>query len=101
MRCCSARERLHIIACGTSYHAGLVAKYWIEEYARLPVSVEVASEYRYREAVVPLGTLFVAISQSGETADTLAACASRAAAAISARWRSATCLSHRWCARRI
>lgn len=64
---------LHIIACGTSYHAGLVAKYWIEEYARLPVSVEVASEYRYREAMVPDGTLFVAISQSGETADTLAA----------------------------
>jgi glucosamine--fructose-6-phosphate aminotransferase (isomerizing) len=64
---------LHIIACGTSYHAGLVAKYWIEEYARLPVSVEVASEFRYRAVVVPANTLFVAISQSGETADTLAA----------------------------
>jgi glucosamine--fructose-6-phosphate aminotransferase (isomerizing) len=64
---------LHIIACGTSYHAGMVAKYWIEEYARLPVSVEVASEYRYRDAVVPADTLFLAISQSGETADTLAA----------------------------
>ena len=64
---------VHIIACGTSYHAGLVAKYWIEEHARLPVSVEVASEYRYRDAVVPADTLFVAISQSGETADTLAA----------------------------
>jgi glutamine---fructose-6-phosphate transaminase (isomerizing) len=64
---------IHIIACGTSYHAGMVAKYWMEEYARLPVSVEVASEYRYREAVVPEGTLFIAISQSGETADTLAA----------------------------
>ncbi|MBE1162276.1 glutamine--fructose-6-phosphate transaminase (isomerizing) [Dyella acidiphila] len=64
---------LHIIACGTSYHAGMVAKYWIEDYARLPVSVEVASEYRYREAVVPQGTLLIAISQSGETADTLAA----------------------------
>ena len=64
---------LHIIACGTSYHAGMVAKDWIEEYARLPVSVEVASEYRYRDAVVPADTLFVAISQSGETADTLAA----------------------------
>jgi len=64
---------LHVIACGTSYHAGLVAKYWIEEYARLPVGVEVASEYRYRDAVVPPDTLFVAISQSGETADTLAA----------------------------
>ena len=64
---------LHIVACGTSYHAGLVAKYWIEEHARLPVSVEVASEYRYRDVVVPDETLFVAISQSGETADTLAA----------------------------
>lgn len=64
---------IHIIACGTSYHAGLVARYWIEEYARIPVNVEVASEYRYREAVVPPDTLFVAISQSGETADTLAA----------------------------
>ena len=66
-------QGLHIIACGTSYHAGMVAKYWMEEYARLPVSVEVASEYRYREAVVPEGTLLIAISQSGETADTLAA----------------------------
>jgi len=64
---------VHIVACGTSYHAGMVAKYWIEDYARLPVNVEVASEYRYRETVVPPGTLFVAISQSGETADTLAA----------------------------
>jgi len=68
-----ATRGLHIVACGTSYHAGLVARYWIEEYARLPVSVDVASEYRYRETVVPEGTLFVAISQSGETADTLAA----------------------------
>jgi glucosamine--fructose-6-phosphate aminotransferase (isomerizing) len=68
-----ATRGLHIIACGTSYHAGLVAKYWIEEYAKLPVSVEVASEYRYRDAVVAANTLFVAISQSGETADTLAA----------------------------
>ncbi|HET7333077.1 glutamine--fructose-6-phosphate transaminase (isomerizing) [Dyella sp.] len=64
---------VHIVACGTSYHAGLVAKYWIEDYARLPVNVEVASEYRYRETVVPEGSLFIAISQSGETADTLAA----------------------------
>ena len=64
---------VHIVACGTSYHAGMVAKYWIEQYARVPVSVEVASEYRYREAVVPANTLFVAVSQSGETADTLAA----------------------------
>jgi len=64
---------VHIVACGTSYNAGLVARYWIEALACLPVSVEVASEYRYRQAVVPDDTLFVAISQSGETADTLAA----------------------------
>ncbi len=64
---------IHIIACGTSYHAGLVAKYWIESIVGLPVSVEVASEYRYRDVVVPENTLFVAISQSGETADTLSA----------------------------
>ncbi len=64
---------LHIVACGTSYHAGLVAKIWIEALARIPVSVEVASEYRYRDVVVPPNTLFIAISQSGETADTLAA----------------------------
>jgi glucosamine--fructose-6-phosphate aminotransferase (isomerizing) len=64
---------LHIVACGTSYHAGLVARIWIEQLARLPVCVEVASEYRYRDVVVPADTLFVAVSQSGETADTLAA----------------------------
>ncbi|MDR5898861.1 glutamine--fructose-6-phosphate transaminase (isomerizing) [Halomonas vilamensis] len=69
-----ARTRqIHIIACGTSYHAGLVARYWLERYAGVPVQVEVASEYRYRYPVVPEGTLFVTLSQSGETADTLAA----------------------------
>jgi len=65
--------QVHIVACGTSYHAGLVARYYLEQGARLPCTVEVASEYRYRDPVVPPGTLFVAISQSGETADTLAA----------------------------
>jgi glucosamine--fructose-6-phosphate aminotransferase (isomerizing) len=64
---------VHIVACGTSYHAGLVARYWLESLARIPCSVEIASEYRYRNPVVPPGTLFVTISQSGETADTLAA----------------------------
>ncbi len=69
-----ARVRnLHLVACGTSFHAGLVARYRIERLARLPCTVEVASEYRYRNAVVPPDTLFVVISQSGETADTLAA----------------------------
>lgn len=62
-----------ILACGTSYYAGLTAKYWIESIARLPVSVEIASEYRYRESVPNSNTLVVTISQSGETADTLAA----------------------------
>ena len=64
---------VHIVACGTSYHAGLIARYWIEEYCGVPCSVEIASEYRYRKGVVPDKTLFISISQSGETADTLAA----------------------------
>ncbi|MEL0169493.1 MAG: glutamine--fructose-6-phosphate transaminase (isomerizing) [Pseudomonadaceae bacterium] len=64
---------IHIVACGTSYHAGLVARYWIEEQAGIPCQVEVASEYRYRTVVVPANTLLITISQSGETADTLAA----------------------------
>ena len=64
---------VHIIACGTSHHAGLIARYQIEQLTGLPVSVEIASEYRYREPVVPKDHLFVCISQSGETADTLAA----------------------------
>jgi glucosamine--fructose-6-phosphate aminotransferase (isomerizing) len=66
-------RQVHIVACGTSYHAGLVARYQMEELAGIPCTVEVASEYRYRNPVVPANTLFVAISQSGETADTLAA----------------------------
>lgn len=66
-------KQIHIIACGTSYHAGLVAKYWLESLARLPTQVEIASEFRYRDVVVPEGTLFITVSQSGETADTLAA----------------------------
>ncbi len=66
-------RQIHIVACGTSYHAGMVARYWLERYAGVPVQVEVASEYRYRQVVVPEGTLFVTLSQSGETADTLAA----------------------------
>jgi glucosamine--fructose-6-phosphate aminotransferase (isomerizing) len=64
---------VHIVACGTSYHAGLVARYWIESLCRVPCTVEIASEYRYRSPVVPEDTLFITISQSGETADTLAA----------------------------
>jgi glucosamine--fructose-6-phosphate aminotransferase (isomerizing) len=69
-----ARTRgVHIVACGTSYHAGAVARYFIEQFCGLPCSVEIASEYRYRSPVVPADTLFVTISQSGETADTLAA----------------------------
>jgi glucosamine--fructose-6-phosphate aminotransferase (isomerizing) len=66
-------EAVQIIACGTSYHAGLVARYWIEGLANLPCEVEIASEFRYRRHAVRPNTLVVTISQSGETADTLAA----------------------------
>ena len=66
-------RHMHIVACGTSYHAGLVGRYWIESLAGIPCQVEIASEYRYRRIVVPEGTLFVTLSQSGETADTLEA----------------------------
>jgi glucosamine--fructose-6-phosphate aminotransferase (isomerizing) len=66
---------VNIVACGTSYHAGVVARYWIESVAGLPCNVEIASEYRYRSSVADPNGLFVTISQSGETADTLAALA--------------------------
>ncbi len=66
-------KAVQIVACGTSSHAGMVAKYWIESIARVPCVVEIASEYRYRNVLVPKDCLFVSISQSGETADTLAA----------------------------
>jgi glucosamine--fructose-6-phosphate aminotransferase (isomerizing) len=66
-------ERIVIVACGTSYHAGLIGRYAIEEWARVPVEMDIASEYRYRNAVVGPGDLIVGITQSGETADTLAA----------------------------
>jgi glucosamine--fructose-6-phosphate aminotransferase (isomerizing) len=65
-------KRLSISACGTAYYAGLVAKYWFERYARLPVEIDVASEFRYREAPMEEGDLAIFVSQSGETADTLA-----------------------------
>ncbi len=66
-------DRVLILACGTSYYAGLTAQYWIEAVAKIPASVEIASEYRYRDSVPNANTLVVTISQSGETADTLAA----------------------------
>ena len=82
-------DGVHIVACGTSYHAALIARYQIEQIARLPCSVEIASEYRYREPVVRGRTLFVCISQSGETADTLAAL--REAGTLPYRARLAIC----------
>ncbi|HWY23865.1 MAG TPA: glutamine--fructose-6-phosphate transaminase (isomerizing), partial [Nevskia sp.] len=66
-------KAVHLVACGTSYHAAEVARYWLETEARLPCMADLASEYRYRSPVVPPDCLFVALSQSGETADTLAA----------------------------
>jgi glucosamine--fructose-6-phosphate aminotransferase (isomerizing) len=65
--------RLTILGCGTAYYAGMVAKYWFEQLARLPVEIDIASEFRYREAPLPEGGVTLAVSQSGETADTLAA----------------------------
>ncbi len=65
-------SRVTISACGTAYYAGLIAKYWIERYARLPVEIDVASEFRYRDAPLPENGLMIVVSQSGETADTLA-----------------------------
>jgi len=66
-------KAVHIAACGTSFHAGLVASYFIEQICRIPARIEIASEYRYRDPVITPDTLFVTLSQSGETADTLAA----------------------------
>lgn len=66
-------QHIQLVACGTSYHAAMVARYWIESLAGIPCTVEIASEFRYRKSVVPANSLFVTLSQSGETADTLAA----------------------------
>ena len=68
----NALERISISACGTAFYAGLVAKYWFERYARIPVEIDIASEFRYREAPLRKGDLAIFVSQSGETADTLA-----------------------------
>lgn len=71
--CFNKIKRVQIAACGTSFHAGLIGHYWLENIAQLPCQVEIASEFRYRKSVMQPNTLFVALSQSGETADTLAA----------------------------
>ena len=68
----AAIRRVNIVACGTAYYAGLTGKYWIEQIARIPVDIDVASEFRYREAPIEAGGLTIVVSQSGETADTLA-----------------------------
>src|SRR5262249_25959725 len=68
----AALDRLSITACGTAYHAGVVAKYWFERYARMPVDIDIASEFRYREQPLTPKGLSIVVSQSGETADTLA-----------------------------
>jgi glucosamine--fructose-6-phosphate aminotransferase (isomerizing) len=77
-------EAIHIVACGTSYHAGMIAKHWIEDLAGIPCGVDIASEYRYRKVLIGKNTLFLGISQSGETADTLAALRARKAEYLSA-----------------
>lgn len=69
----AALEKIFIIACGTSWHAGLVGKFYLEKIARIPVEIDIASEFRYRDPIIPANSLTILISQSGETADTLAA----------------------------
>ena len=66
-------NKIYIVACGTAYHAGLVGKYYIEKLARIPVEIDIASEFRYRDPIIDEHTLTIVISQSGETSDTLAA----------------------------
>ena len=70
-------DNIHIVACGTSYHAGMIAKHWIEDLAEIPCSIDIASEYRYHKVLMSKNTLFLSVSQSGETADTLAALRAR------------------------
>ena len=93
-------RHVHIVACGTSFHAGSVARYFIEQICKLPCHVEIASEYRYRNPVVMPDSLFVTISQSGETADTLAALRLAKQPGTSRRSASATCRKARSCASR-
>ena len=81
---------IKIAACGTSWHAGLAGKYMIEQLARMPVEVDYASEFRYRDPVLDENTLLLVISQSGETADTIAALR-EAKSTAPRRWPSATC----------
>src|SRR5438132_10226075 len=69
---CKTAKQIHIVACGTSLHSGLVGKFLIERLARVPVHVDYASEFRYREPLIGAGDIVIGISQSGETADTLA-----------------------------
>jgi len=68
-----AITKIFITACGTAYHVGMIGKLLVEKIARIPVEVDIASEFRYRDPIVPSGSVLLAISQSGETADTLAA----------------------------
>ena len=89
-------KRLSISACGTAYLAGLVAKYWFERLARLPVEIDVASEFRYREAPLEPGDVALFVSQSGETADTLASLRYAKAQRAAHRSRSSTCRPRRW-----
>ena len=83
-------RRIVILACGTAYHAGVAGRYVIEEWARVPVEHDIASEWRYRNPVLDKNTLVIGISQSGETRDTIDAMAAGAPAAAPARWRSRT-----------
>ena len=94
-----AISKVTIIACGTSYLAGMVARYWFERIAGISVEIDIASEFRYRGASMPEGGLAVFVSQSGETADTLARCATHGSRAIT-RWPWSMCRRAPWRVRR-
>ena len=94
-----AVDKVFIVACGSSYHAGLMAKYAIEHWARLPVEIDIASEFRYRDPVLDARTLVIGVSQSGETVDTFAGHARGPPAGTPRCWSSPTWSTRRWPAR--
>ena len=94
-------EHLPILACGTSYNSGMVSRYWFESLAGSPCDVEIASEFRYRKSAVRRNSLMITLSQSGETADTLAGLRLSKSWVTLVRWQSVTFRVLLWCANPI
>ena len=94
-------EHIQILACGTSYNSGMVSRYWFESLAGIPCDVEIASEFRYRKSAVRRNSLMITLSQSGETADTLAGLRLSKELVTLVRWQSVTFRVLLWCANPI